>query len=274
MRALPVVALVALTASCRPASPPPAAPAPASTVAPASSIAPPPGPAPSAELALTMDAAGIHVERTGEIIVPTSGDPSMGADARFKRSGPNDLYLVPLAEALTRELAAHGEPQRHLAVVVDPRTPYRILTEMMFTAGQLQVGTFELFEGSRTGRTLTFEPPRPHDHRTPGGPTLSLVAVLIAGGVSLKAAGANVAPGCVGAGPGIAFPAAAGAVDLAALGACVAKLKASQPAFAAEEHATVVANPTVPFHDVLDVALTLQGPTKTLLPKITFGIAR
>lgn len=258
------VALLFVTA-CRPA--PAASSPPASPPPPPATVAPPP--APAAELAFIVDPGGIRREGTNELLVPSSSDPALGAEPRFKRSGPNDLFLVPLADAF-----AHGPPQHHLAVIVDPRTPYRLLTEVLFTGGQSNIRFFDLFEGARTGRTLAFEPPSIANRQAPLTVTLSLTAVIVDGGVSLKVAGGSIAPGCAGVGPGITIPRAGGTLDLPALAACAARLKASNPAYAAEDRATIVANPTVQFREVLDVALTLQGPTKSQFPKITFGIAR
>jgi biopolymer transport protein ExbD len=76
-----------------------------------------------------------------------------GVDSRFKRSGPNDLYIVPLANALShaRETdkairAAKGiDPSSSEAVIVaDATTPYRLLIEVLFTAGQSEFGKYHL----------------------------------------------------------------------------------------------------------------------------------
>src|SRR5262252_7900167 len=61
-----------------------------------------------------------------------------GVDSRYKRSGPNDLYIVPLANALSHARdtdkairAAKGlDPSSSEAVIVaDTTTPYRLLLE-------------------------------------------------------------------------------------------------------------------------------------------------
>lgn len=76
-----------------------------------------------------------------------------GVDSRFKRSGPNDLYIVPLANALShaRETdkairTAKGlDPSSSEAVIVaDASTPYRLLIEVLFTAGQAEFGKYHL----------------------------------------------------------------------------------------------------------------------------------
>jgi biopolymer transport protein ExbD len=76
-----------------------------------------------------------------------------GVDSRYKRSGPNDLYIVPLANALShaRETdkairQAKGlDPSTSEAVIVaDSTTPYRLLIEVLFTAGQSEFGKYHL----------------------------------------------------------------------------------------------------------------------------------
>jgi biopolymer transport protein ExbD len=76
-----------------------------------------------------------------------------GIDAKHKRSGPNDLYIVPLANALqhAREVdkavrAAKGlDPATSEArIVVDKTTPYRLLIEVLYTLGQSEFGKYHL----------------------------------------------------------------------------------------------------------------------------------
>lgn len=76
-----------------------------------------------------------------------------GVDARYKRSGPNDLYIVPLANALTsaretdkRVRAAKGldTATSEGIIVADATTPYRLLIEVLFTLGQSEFGKYHL----------------------------------------------------------------------------------------------------------------------------------
>jgi biopolymer transport protein ExbD len=76
-----------------------------------------------------------------------------GVDAKYKRSGPNDLYIVPLANALThaRETdkvirAAKGldASSSEAIIVADATTPYRLLIEVLFTLGQSEFGKYHL----------------------------------------------------------------------------------------------------------------------------------
>ena len=85
-----------------------------------------------------------------------------GVDSRYKRSGPNDLYIVPLANALSHARdtdkqirAAKGlDPSSSEAVVIaDGTTPYRLLLEVLFTAGQAEFGKYHLMV--RSGKKHT-----------------------------------------------------------------------------------------------------------------------
>jgi biopolymer transport protein ExbD len=76
-----------------------------------------------------------------------------GVDAKYKRSGPNDLFIVPLANALAHARdtdkqirAAKGlDPSTSEAIIVaDSTTPYRLLIEVLFTLGQSEFGKYHL----------------------------------------------------------------------------------------------------------------------------------
>src|SRR5262245_2155068 len=76
-----------------------------------------------------------------------------GVDARFKRSGPNDLYIVPLGNALTSarktdkalRKAKGLDPSTSEAIIIaDKSTPYRLLIEVLFTLGQNEFGRYHL----------------------------------------------------------------------------------------------------------------------------------
>jgi biopolymer transport protein ExbD len=76
-----------------------------------------------------------------------------GVDVKYKRSGPNDMYIVPLANTLqhARETdkairTAKGlDPSTSEAIIVaDATTPYRLLIEVLFTLGQSEFGKYHL----------------------------------------------------------------------------------------------------------------------------------
>jgi len=76
-----------------------------------------------------------------------------GVDAKWKRSGPNDLFIVPLASALSHARdqdkairAAKGlDPSTSEAIIVaDANTPYRLLVEVLYTLGQAEFGKYHI----------------------------------------------------------------------------------------------------------------------------------
>ena len=76
-----------------------------------------------------------------------------GVDARFKRSGPNDLFIVPLGNALmaarktdvaVRRAKGLDPSSSEAIVIADKGTPYRLLMEVLFTLGQSEYGKYHL----------------------------------------------------------------------------------------------------------------------------------
>jgi biopolymer transport protein ExbD len=76
-----------------------------------------------------------------------------GVGAQFKRSGPNDLYIVPLGNALQAarktdkvvRLAKGLDASLSEAIIIaDNTTPYRLFIEVLFTLGQNEFGRYHL----------------------------------------------------------------------------------------------------------------------------------
>jgi biopolymer transport protein ExbD len=76
-----------------------------------------------------------------------------GVDARFKRSGPNDLFIVPLGNALmaarktdiaVRRAKGLDPSSSEAIIIADKGTPYRLLLEVLFTLGQSEYGKYHL----------------------------------------------------------------------------------------------------------------------------------
>ena len=87
------------------------------------------------------------------IVAPVPADATHGVEGKYKRSGPTDLYIVPLANSLQgwRErdrqvrLATGKDPSSSEAIVIaDAGTPYRLLVEVLFTLGQSEFSKFHL----------------------------------------------------------------------------------------------------------------------------------
>lgn len=76
-----------------------------------------------------------------------------GVDAKYKRNGPNDLYIVPLANALSHARdtdkairAAKGQDTStsEAVIVADSTTPYRLFIEVLYTLGMSEFGKYHL----------------------------------------------------------------------------------------------------------------------------------
>ncbi|MEM1029869.1 MAG: biopolymer transporter ExbD [Myxococcota bacterium] len=105
---------------------------------------------------LVVSKSAILLGEQGEAVVPLPSREqlaSSGLDAKYKRSGPNDLYIVPLANALrnARKLDKAVRAAKKLdtstseaIIIADARTPYRLLMEVMFTLGQSEFGKYHL----------------------------------------------------------------------------------------------------------------------------------
>jgi biopolymer transport protein ExbD len=102
-------------------------------------------------VAVLISRSQIVVDDNTVCAVPT--DATHGVEAKYKRSGPTDLYIVPLANALQgwRErdrqvrLATGKDPSASEAIVIaDSGTPYRLLVEVLFTLGQSEFAKFHL----------------------------------------------------------------------------------------------------------------------------------
>ncbi len=76
-----------------------------------------------------------------------------GVGAQEKRSGPNDLYIVKLGNALqsarktdrrVREAKGLDPSSSEAIIIADGTTPYRLLIEVLFTLGQSEFGKYHL----------------------------------------------------------------------------------------------------------------------------------
>jgi biopolymer transport protein ExbD len=76
-----------------------------------------------------------------------------GVGARYKRGGPNDMYIVPLGSALQSARrtdkairAAKGldASSSEAVIIADQTTPYRLFIEVLFTLGQSEFGKYHL----------------------------------------------------------------------------------------------------------------------------------
>jgi biopolymer transport protein ExbD len=88
------------------------------------------------------------------VICPVPPDAAQyGLEAKYKRGSRNDFFIVPLGSALQswrdsdkRLRAATGKDvtQSEAILIADGTTPYRVLTEVMYTLGQTEFAKFHM----------------------------------------------------------------------------------------------------------------------------------
>jgi biopolymer transport protein ExbD len=88
------------------------------------------------------------------VVCPVPPDAAQyGTEAKYKRGSRNDYFIVPLGSALQawrdsdkRIRAAQGKDPNHseAILIADGSTPYRLLTEVMYTLGQTEFSKFHM----------------------------------------------------------------------------------------------------------------------------------
>jgi biopolymer transport protein ExbD len=94
-----------------------------------------------------------HIVVDDAVVCPVPADATHGIEGKYKRSGPNDLYIVPLANALQswrerdkqiRAATGKDTSSSEAIIIADSGTPYRLLVEVLFTLGQTEFAKFHL----------------------------------------------------------------------------------------------------------------------------------
>jgi biopolymer transport protein ExbD len=103
-------------------------------------------------LALIVSKSQIIVGES--VVCPVPPDAAQyGIEGKFKRGSRNDYFIVPLGSALQSwrdtdkriRVAMHKEDTRSEAIIIaDSSTPYRLLTEVMYTLGQTEFSKFHM----------------------------------------------------------------------------------------------------------------------------------
>jgi biopolymer transport protein ExbD len=88
------------------------------------------------------------------IVCPVPADAkTFGVEAKYKRGSRNEYYIVPLANALQAwrdtdkriRLATGKDPSSSEAILIaDQDTPYRLMTEVLYTLGQTEFARFHM----------------------------------------------------------------------------------------------------------------------------------
>jgi len=201
--------------------------------------------------------------------IPPREEAVYGVDPVFKRAGPNDLLIVPLAAALQR---AHITQEMDLAIAADANTTYRLLVEVTFTCGQFSaVPAYHLIvrKESHVGEVMV-RGVAPHMAIKP------FAVFITSEGIGAKTAAGNVVPGCAGAKGGrVTIPRLDGKQDFQGLRRCI---EALAPLLSPEERreATIAANPGIALADVVHAidSLRVDIGGQPLFASFRLGIAR
>jgi len=113
--------------------------------------------------------------------------------------------------------------------------------------------------------------------RRPDKPTLNLAMLIVNDGISLKAAGGNIAPGCDGPGPGITIARKDEQYDWMMLKTCAKKLKEASPDFKEETTIQILAEPGTDYQTVInamDAVRQTEDGNDFLFPDVNFGVAK
>ena len=103
-----------------------------------------------------------HIMVEDEAVVDVPQDATHGVEAKYKRGGPNDLYITKLGQTVKAwrdtdrqiRIAQHKDASGSEAIIIaDKDTPYRLLVEVLFTLGQNEYNKFHLMvlQGSKSG---------------------------------------------------------------------------------------------------------------------------
>ena len=105
---------------------------------------------------------------------------------------------------------------------------------------------------------------------------LNLAVVIVNEGISLKASGGNVAPGCSGVGTGYTIGKAGNDYDYAGLTDCAKKLKDTSPDFKDETQVTITANNGIDYQTIIRVidALRRSKDGDDLFTDVHFGVLK
>ena len=94
-----------------------------------------------------------HIMVEDEAVVDVPADATHGVEAKFKRGGPNDLYITKLGQTVKawrdtdrqiRQATGKDASGSEAIIIADKDTPYRLLVEVLFTLGQNEFNKFHL----------------------------------------------------------------------------------------------------------------------------------
>jgi biopolymer transport protein ExbD len=199
-----------------------------------------------------------------------------GFDRRYMRGGPGDMLVAPLLERAqaTRERNRQLARASAATIVAEAATPYRIITQILYTLGYAQFTSFHMMVLRRADEPSTFTPPRPSlgplvprpEQRTR---FLDLKVSIGHDGVQLATADGPLGTGCTPGASGVTVPATAAGQDLAGVQRCAFQLKATSMADASVNLAATGDTDYGTILDTMDALREVDG--QKLFPDVSFG---
>jgi hypothetical protein len=186
---------------------------------------------------------------------PKSERAKFGTGAATKRSGPNDLFIVPLGNEVTRV----GQSKTDSILYIDATTEFRLLVEILFTLGQSGSTRYLLAtELPKRDPSLPFRSwaNHPPGFEGPGANRRWLTVFQVHDGMLIKFEGKSVGPDCIGNGPGLTLPKQEGLYDFAGLTACAEKLGKTGGVIGI---GYITGSPAVTFEDLLRTIQSLDA---------------
>jgi biopolymer transport protein ExbD len=180
-----------------------------------------------------------------------------GFGAKNKPSATSFGPVAPLVTAVKRHRAEHPGASDEVLVLADGETPYRLLTEVLYTLGFERYLKFHLLRLTMPSAPHPkLAPPLPPVPMHAGSKLLALAVRLGPDGVAFIAGGAALGGGCTPGAAGVTVPNVAGTIDLAGVRRCAQQLASS----AAEEHdVRIDAEAATRYDDVLAVMDALRS---------------
>jgi hypothetical protein len=217
-----------------------------------------PLPAAPPGLQVTVGADDLRVEGALVAPMPSKELRVHGFDGSYKNR-PNGLSVLPLAAALEAQHATDA------VLAVDVETPYRILSEVIFTLGQGGVSTFHFLatyrtaDGLKLGSVDVHAPKRGSDGFPVTHPVAPIEVGLQPESIVLRANGKTAPDNCG------EIASVGGKHDFAAVSRCGSALKAAE---GLTGDLMLLAKPVVPFGVVVSTMNALAQD----YPQIILGI--
>jgi hypothetical protein len=224
----------------------------------------------TSDLVLAVTRRAVLLEGREVLAVPA--DSSRGFAARYGGDSARVDAMQPLASALAfaREewstvFGRQSEPwhMTPILLLLDRELPYRLVMDVLFTLGH-SPGYVIHVAGLRDGAVVELGAMAPP--RGLGCPPPRRLAIgVVADGFTLTTEDGNVAPGCLGWGPGLAVPRRGDAYDQDALAACVQRITLEREEREAERMSRMMREMTM-HPEAPDGSAPDGAPTAVALP--------